>query len=100
MIQVRVFLFSLPLPPSKKRGKLTVVLALSPPLGRDALFEEAAAAFLNPVETIFDITSDPRCIAAETAAVAGAPCDPSDRFAKISGRDWKYLFKKKINKES
>lgn len=80
------------------KKELTVVLALVPPLppliiGRDALFE--AAAFLNPAETNFDVTSDARCIAAETAGELEAPCDSSDRFAKISGRDWKYLFKEK-----
>ena len=53
------------------KKELTVVLALP---GRDALFE--AAAFLNPPITIFDVTSDARFIAAETAGVA---CDdPSD----------------------
>ena len=43
--------------------------------------------------TIFDATSDAaRFTAAETAGLA---CDPLDRFAKISGRDWKYLYSKK-----
>jgi len=66
-----------------------LALPLPPAIGRDALFE--AATCLNPAETIFDVASDARWIAAEE--VAGGPCDPSDRFAKISGRDWKYLFK-------
>lgn len=53
--------------------ELTVV-----PLGRDA-------ACFSPAETIFDVTS-----------FMAAVRDPSDRFAKISGRDWKYLSKKKL----
>ena len=97
-MNVRVLFISLPSSsssPSKKKGpmckkELTVVLALALAPGRDALFE--ATAFLNPPTTIFDVTSDARFIAAETA---GLVCDPLDRFAKISGRDWKYLFKKK-----
>jgi len=79
-------------PRKRDKKELTVVLALPPPPpGRDTLFE-AATAFLNPPMTIFDVTSDARFTAAETAGVV---CDPSDRFAKISGRDWKYLFKTK-----
>jgi hypothetical protein len=86
-------------PPNQKEGtlckkELTVVLALPLPPARDALFE--ATACLNPPMTIFDVASDARFIAAETAG-EGVTCDPSDRFAKISGRDWKYLFKKERN---
>ena len=82
-------------PPIQNKGyrkELTVillVLALAP--DRDALLFEATA-FLNPPMTIFDVTSEARFIAAETAGLA---CDPLDRFAKISGRDWKYLYSKK-----
>ena len=79
-------------PKKKELTAVLLVLALAP--DRDALFE--ATAFLNPPMTIFDATSDAaRFTAAETAGLA---CDPLDRFAKISGRDWKYLYKKKRNK--
>jgi hypothetical protein len=69
------------LPHQKKgapcRKELTVVPPPPPPpltLGRDALLE--VAAFLNP-ETIFDVTSDARFIAAETVGGTVAR-DPSD----------------------
>jgi hypothetical protein len=77
----------------KKELTDVLALALAPAPGRDALFE--ATAFLKPPMTIFDVASDARFIAAETVGLA---CDPSGKFAKISGRDWKYLHSKK-NKE-